>query len=83
MVEEQEPQQQVVPPQPVPVTVNVQAVDLPQGPSVVLQLASVNGVGVYFLSRDAALEVASAIKKAAQTGSKLTVAKSPLIVPGQ
>jgi hypothetical protein len=84
-------------PQPVPVTPAVQAIPTADGGSTVcMTFASLNGVSVYFFSRDEALRLASDIRKVAswrssQTGSKLPDAepagivpvKSRLLVPGR
>jgi hypothetical protein len=84
---EQQPVEQEVEvgPAPVPVSANAQAIPLPDGtPAVMVSFTSYNGVGVYFLPRDGALEFASMIRKAAQTGPQgIVVPKGAggLVVP--
>ena len=81
-MDEQLPQEpQIVQPQPVPVTTMVGSVDLPTGPAVALQFHSPTGVSIYFLPRDAALEFASNVRAAAQTGPRLVAAPAGFQVP--
>ncbi len=72
---------QIVGPQPVPVTTMVGNADGPMGPLVVLRFSSYTGDSVYFLPRDVALEFASNVRKAANTGPKLLAAPAGFVVP--
>ena len=70
-----------VPPMPVPVTVAVGGAQTPIGMMTVLRIDSPTGMHVSFLQRDQALELASMLRKQAQTGSRLVVPESDLQVP--
>jgi hypothetical protein len=82
MPDESNPQEpEIVGPSPAPVTTMVGSADGPTGPLVVVQFASVTGMSVYFLPGDVALQFASNIRSAAQTGPKLVTAPPGFVVP--
>jgi hypothetical protein len=76
-------QPQMIPPQPVPEIWSVQSVEGGDaGPGVAISISTLNGMFVHFLSRDGALQIASQIKKIANTGPQLvTPPEKKLIVP--
>lgn len=77
-----EQQVQIVQPQPIPVTTGVGSASLPDGsPLVAVSFASFTGQSVYFLDRDQAIEFASNIRRAAQTGPKLVAPPAGFQVP--
>lgn len=78
--EQPETAPQSVPPMPVPVTVAVGGAQTPMGMMTVLRIDSPTGMHVSFLQRDQALELASMLKRQAQTGSRLVVPVNDLSV---
>ena len=70
-----------VPPMPVPVTVAVGGAQTPLGMMTVLRIDSPTGMHISFLAREQALELASMLRRQAQTGSRLVVPEGDLQVP--
>ncbi len=74
----------VIQPCPVPTAVNLGSAQAPDGsPLIVIQIHTPAGVGVYFLPRENALELASAMRKQAQQGPKLLTPPKGLLVPNR
>ena len=78
--EQPETAPQSVPPMPVPVTVAVGGAQTPMGMMTVLRIDSPTGMHISFLAREQALELASMLKRQAQTGSRLVVPVNDLSV---
>jgi len=75
-------QPQAVMPQPVPLTFNLRgAVTAGNSPLTVLEVYSPTGVAVYFLERETALSLSSALKRQAQSGPKLVTPPSGPVTP--
>jgi hypothetical protein len=74
-VDDEQPQQmQVILPVQLPEQWNIQAINTPDGPKVIVMInGPYGGPFVHFIDRDFALQIASAIRREAQTGPKLLI----------
>ena len=79
---DQMPQIEQVQPMPVPTQFSIMPIAMPDGvPATAVQISSSTGVAVYFISRETALELASLLRKSAQTGPQLITPDSGLVMP--
>ena len=71
-----------IPPMPVPTQFAVIPIVMPDTtPAIVVRIESSTGCNMFFISRETALELASLLKRGANTGPQLVTPASGLVVP--
>lgn len=75
------PRQSPITPHPVPTQFQVGAAKGPEGDLTVLQVLTPTGFAVYFLNRNAAIDLANMLKKQAKESSSLVIASAADVPP--